>query len=390
MTCNGTGTLEELLRAADRAFRDLYRQEPAFFVAAPGRVNLIGEHTDYNEGFVLPAATDQHVVMAVGPRDDRRVRLSALDFDQSTTFPLDDIEPVKKQTWSNYQRGVAWALQEEGYTLQGMDAAITSDIPIGSGLSSSAAVEVAMAYAFQIVGSLELDGVKRALLCQKAENDFVGMRCGIMDQYIISLGERDHALLIDCRSLDYSPVPVPTGYSIVVCDTKKRRGLVDSEYNARRRECERGAEILGVPALRDISPQELETNADKLDPVTLKRCRHVVTENARVLDAVEALEDGDVATFGQLMNASHVSLRDDYEVSCEELDVMVEAAWEQEGIVGARMTGAGFGGCTVNLVRSEMAEIFRRRVADAYQKATGIAPDIYICRAEEGVRRLDG
>ncbi len=390
MTCNGTGTLGELWKAANKAFRDLYRQEPAFLVAAPGRVNLIGEHTDYNEGFVLPAAIDQHVVMAVGPRDDRRVRLCALDFDQSTTFPLDDIEPVKKQTWSNYQRGVAWALQEEGYTLQGVDAVITSDIPIGSGLSSSAAVEVAMAYAFQRVGSLELDGVKRALLCQKAENAFVGMRCGIMDQYIISLGERDHALLIDCRSLDYSPVPVPTGYSIVVCDTKKRRGLVDSEYNARRQECERGAEILGVPALRDLTPRELEANEEKLDPVTLKRCRHVVTENARVLDAVEALEGGDVAAFGQLMKASHVSLRDDYEVSCEELDIMVEAAWEQEGVAGARMTGAGFGGCTVNLVRSEMAETFSRRVADAYRQATGIAPDIYICRAEEGVRRLDG
>ncbi|MEA3407572.1 MAG: galactokinase, partial [Chloroflexota bacterium] len=375
MTYDKNGGLRELWKAADKAFEGLYGKKAAFFIAAPGRVNLIGEHTDYNEGFVLPAAIDQHVVMAVAPRDDRRVRLSALDFDQSATFALDDVDPVEKETWSNYQRGVAWALQEEGYTLQGMDAVITSDIPIGSGLSSSAAVEVAMAYAFQLVSSLELDGVKRAMLCQKAENDFVGMHCGIMDQYIISLGKRDHALLIDCRSLDYELVPIPRGFNVVVCDTKKRRGLLDSEYNARRQECERGADILGVSALRDVTPQELEANADELDPVTLKRCRHVVTENARVLEAVEALERGDVAAFGQLMNASHVSLRDDYEVSCEELDVMVEAAWEQEGAAGARMTGAGFGGCTVNLVRSEMAETFRERVADAYQQATGIAPN---------------
>jgi galactokinase len=389
MASDQVGELEELCRAVDKAFRDLYGQSPTFLVGAPGRVNLIGEHTDYNDGFVLPAAIDQHVVMAVGPRHDRHVRLCALDFNQGTTFALDDIEPVDRETWSNYQRGVAWALQEEGYTLQGLDAVISSDIPIGSGLSSSAAVEVVMAYAFQIVSELELDGVERALVCQRAENDFVGMRCGIMDQYIISLGERDHALFIDCRSLDYKLVPIPSGFSVVVCDTKKRRGLVDSEYNARRQECERGAEILGVPALRDVTSQKLEANVDRLDPVTLKRCRHVVTENARVVDAVEALKRGDVAAFGQLMNASHVSLRDDYEVSCEELDIMVEAGWEQEGVAGARMTGAGFGGCTVNLVRSEMAQVFKKRVANAYQEATGIAPDIYVCRAAEGVRRLE-
>ena len=357
MTFDQGGEMGKLCEAVDKAFRDLYGQEPTFFVAAPGRVNLIGEHTDYNEGFVLPAAIDQHVVMAVGPRDDRRVRLCALDFKQGTTFALHDIQPVERETWSNYQRGVAWALQEEGYSLQGLDAVISSDIPIGSGLSSSAAVEVAMAYAFQIVSQLELDGVKRALFCQ--------------------------------RAADYKLVPSPSGFSVVVCDTKKRRGLVDSEYNARRQECERGADILGVSALRDVAPKELETNADKLDQVTLKRCRHVVMENARVLEAAEALERGDVASFGQLMNASHVSLRDDYEVSCQELDIMVKAAWEQEGVAGARMTGAGFGGCTVNLVRSEKAETFRRRVTDAYQEATGIVPDIYICRAEEGVRRLD-
>ena len=379
-----------VLRArATQAFEKLYGSRPSLLVAAPGRVNLIGEHTDYNEGFVLPAAIDRHVVIAASPRKDRQVRLYAIDFDETADFDLGDIRYDEERRWSNYQRGVAWALESDGLALQGIDAAITSDVPIGSGLSSSAAIEVAAAYAFQVIGDLSLDGVKRALLCQKAENEFVGMRCGIMDQYIVSLGKRGHALLIDCRSLEYRPVPIPPGCCVIICDTKKRRGLVDSEYNTRRQECERGAKALGVPALRDVTVQEFEARQSELDEETRKRCRHVVTEDERVLDAVAALERGDLVHFGELMNASHISLRDDYEVSCAELDAMVEAAWRQKGVYGARMTGAGFGGCTVNLVASEMAEPFRQRVAREYAEAIGVDPEIYVCSGEEGVRILE-
>ena len=378
--------LASLRQRVVAAFEGEHRLGPDVVVAAPGRVNLIGEHTDYNDGYVLPAAIDRHVVLAARARSDRTVRVLALDFEEQSSFSLDALEYDKVYRWSNYQRGVAWALQQAGHHLPGMDLAITSDVPIASGLSSSAAIELATAYAFQVLGGLQLDGVERALLCQKAENEFVGMRCGIMDQYIISLGKRDHALFIDCRSLNYTLVPIPVGYSLVICDTKKRRGLVDSAYNQRRQECEMGAAALGVRALRDIDPQTFTERERTLDPIVRKRCRHVVTENQRVLDAVHALEAGDVSRFGSLMNASHVSLRDDYEVSCHELDVMVELAQRQEGVLGARMTGAGFGGCTVNLVEESVAERFQRSVAKEYRAATGLNPEIYMCSAEEGVR----
>ena len=380
--------LSALRRRALDAFRRVYRAEPTHWTAAPGRVNLIGEHTDYNDGFVLPAAIDRHVIIAARPRDDRQVHLYALDFDESTVFDLDELSHDEAHPWSNYERGVAWALQGAGYTLRGMEAVIIGDVPIGAGLSSSAAVEVATAYTFQVLGDLALDGVQRALFCQKAENEFVGMRCGIMDQYIISLGQRDHALLIDCRSLEYKLVPIPAGCAVVICDTKKQRGLVDSEYNTRRQECEAGAALLGVPALRDVSVAAFEARQAELGEVTRKRCRHVITANRRTWDAVAALESGDGARFAEMMSASHVSLRDDYEVSCAELDAMVEAAWAQEGVYGARMTGAGFGGCTVNLVAQEATTAFERAVAAAYMAATGLVPEIYVCTAEAGVRTL--
>jgi galactokinase len=383
-----TTSLDSLCQRVRRAFADRFGDVPQFVVAAPGRVNLIGEHTDYNDGFVLPAAIDRHIFIGFRPRADRQVRLHAADFDSDAQFSLDDIHYDREHTWSNYERGVAWVLQQAGFGLVGMDAVIAGDVPVASGLSSSAAIEVATAYAFQLLGDLALDGVKRALLCQKAENEFVGMRCGIMDQYIISLGKRGHALLIDCRSLEYRLVPIPGGCSLIVCDTKKRRGLVDSEYNTRRQECEAGARALGLKALRDITPVEFERRQDLLEATTRKRCRHVVTENQRVLDAVEALSAGDPGRFGQLMNASHLSLRDDYQVSCRELDRMVEAAWKQEGVLGARMTGAGFGGCTVNLVRHGTEDSFKRQVAQEYTEVTGLTPEIYVCAAEDGVLQL--
>jgi galactokinase len=366
-------------------------------------VNLIGEHTDYNDGYVLPVAIDRSILMAAAPRPDRQVVLHALDFDQRTEFSLDDIRHSDQHPWSNYQRGVAFFLQEQGFELPGMNAVISGDIPIGSGLSSSAAVEVAAAYTWQVLSGFSLSRVELALLCQRAENEFVGMKCGIMDQFISALGQRDHALLIDCRTLEHQVVRLgsiaqrgsvtPVSATIVVCDTMKRRGLVDSEYNARRRECEEGVRLLRkhlpvIKALRDVSPAQFERYKGELPEAVRRRCRHIVYENERVLQSVEALKRGDPATFGRLMNESHVSLRDDYQVSCQELNVMAEAAWQVEGVYGSRLTGAGFGGCTVSLVAEEAVERFRTQVAAEYRAATSVEPQIYVCAVEDGVREI--
>jgi len=377
-----------LLQTVHTAFERTFSAQPELIVVSPGRVNLIGEHTDYNDGFVLPAAIDRHVVIGLRPRNDRQVQVHAADFGDTATFSLDHLVRTQHQSWANYVKGVAWALMGDGFGLNGFDAALASDVPVASGLSSSAALEVGFACAFQTLSGFELDGVRRALLCQKAENLFVGMNCGIMDQYIVSLGKAGHALLIDCRSLGYELAPLPAGVSLVICNTRKKRGLVDSEYNTRRAECERGAEVLGVKALRDVTPEQLEARQGELDPVTYRRCRHVVTENNRTLQAVEAMRGGDLARLGELMNASHISLRDDYQVSCFELDMMVEAAWEQPGVYGARMTGAGFGGCAIALVDNEQAEPFAAQVAALYKQNTGLDGEIYICRADDGVHVL--
>jgi galactokinase len=379
-------------------YEEVFGCQPATVVRAPGRVNLIGEHTDYNDGYVLPVAIDRSILMAAAPRPDRQVVLHALDFDhQWTEFSLDDIRHDAQHSWSDYQRGVAFFLQKRGFDLLGLNAVISGDIPIGSGLSSSAAVEVAAAYTWQVLSGFSLSRVELALLCQQAENEFVGMKCGIMDQFISALGQRDHALLIDCRTLEHELVelgasegsPRPSA-TIVVCDTMKRRGLVDSEYNTRRRECEEGVRLLqrrlpGIKALRDVSPAQFERYQEDLREVVRRRCRHIVYENARVLQSVEALREGDLATFGRLMNESHVSLRDDYQVSCRELNVMVEAAWQVEGVYGSRLTGAGFGGCTVSLVAEEAVERFHAHVAAEYQATTGVEPQIYVCAVEDGV-----
>ena len=381
-------------------FEESFGCQPTTVVRAPGRVNLIGEHTDYNDGYVLPVAIDLSILMAAAPRPDRQVVLHALDFEQRTEFSLDDIQHDAQYPWSDYQRGVAFFLQERGFELPGVNAVISGDIPVGSGLSSSAAVEVAAAYTWQVLSGFPLSRVGLALLCQQAENEFVGMKCGIMDQFISTLGQRDHALLIDCRTLEHEAVKLGAGEgsprssaTIVVCDTMKRRGLVDSEYNARRRECEEGVRLLQkhlprIKALRDVSPAQFERYQGDLPEVVRRRCRHIVYENERVLQSVEALRGNDLATFGRLMNDSHISLRDDYQVSCQELNVMVEAAWQVEGVYGSRLTGAGFGGCTVSLVAGEAVEPFRAHVAAEYQAATGIEPQIYVCAVEDGVSEV--
>lgn len=371
-------------------FAEIFGGEPVAVVRAPGRVNLIGEHTDYNDGCVLPVAIDRSVLVAGAPRDDRQVVIYALDFGESVEFSLDDVRHDQAKTWSNYQRGVAYFLEERGIKLPGLNAVVTGDVPIGSGLSSSAAVEVSMAYTWQVLTGFKLSRVELALLCQRAEHEFVGMNCGIMDQFVSALGQRDHALLIDCRSLHYQPVPLPAEAAVVVADTMKRRGLLDSEYNTRRQECEEGVRILQrylpeARSLRDISAAQFVEYKAQLSQKVRKRCRHVIYENERVLRGVAALRAGDLDAFGWLMNESHSSLRNDYEVSCPELDIMVKAAWRVDGVYGSRMTGAGFGGCTVSLVAEEAIGDFRARVAAAYEEATGIVPQIYVCRAEDGV-----
>ena len=366
-----------------------YGAPPELIVRAPGRVNLIGEHTDYNDGYVFPIAIDRSVLFAAAVRSDRTVRLRALDFEAQTSFSLDNVVHAERRRWSNYQRGVAAVLGERGFHLPGIDAAMSSDVPIGSGLSSSAAVEVATAVTWQTLAGFDLERSELALLCQRAENTFVGVNCGIMDQFISALGQQNAALLIDCRTLDYKPVPLPEGMAVVIMDTKKQRGLAGSAYNTRRAECEEGVRLLqahlpGIVALRDVSVPDFERYAGGLSDHVRKRCRHVIGENQRAVDGVDALARGDALAFGKLMDASHISLRDDYEVSCAELDVMVEAAWRVPGVVGARMTGAGFGGCAVALVKADQAEAFSQQVGGAYEDKTGLTPSIYICTAQAG------
>lgn len=372
-----------------QAFSAAFDGSPDAVVHAPGRVNLIGDHTDYNDGFVLPVAIDRAVYIAARARKDRTVRLVALDVNQRTEFSLDRITRDRAATWSNYVRGVALFLQQAGYTLRGLDAVIHGDVPRGAGLSSSAALEMAAALAFAVTSGLALDRVQMALIGRRAENEFVGVQTGIMDQYISSLGQRDHALLIDCRSLDYRLVPLPATVHILVADSGVRRGLVASAYNRRRAECEEGVRRLagrlpGIRALRDVSVEVFEAHKDMLPQPIRQRCQHVIYENQRVLDAVAALERGDLVTMGRLMDASHASLRDLYQVSGPELDALVEIARRVPGCLGARLTGAGFGGCTVNLVEEGAIAAVVAALERDYPAQTGRIPRVYVCRAVEG------
>jgi galactokinase len=371
-------------------FRSVFASEPTDFVRAPGRVNLIGEHTDYNDGFVLPMAIESNVRIALRPRSDHRINLCSGNFNQQVSFGLDNVKHDEGKTkWSEYCRGVASVMLAKGLPLRGMDAVIVGNVPIGAGLSSSAAMEVASAWAFQVAGGFRMDQVDMALACQKAENEWVGMRCGIMDQYISALGRKDHALLIDCRSLTYEAVPLPHGYSFVITNSMIRRGLVDSAYNERRSQCEEGVRLLqkrlpAVKALRDVSSDELEHFKSDLPALTYQRCRHVVSENTRTLESVAALKAGRAADFGRLMNASHDSLRDDYQVSRDELDTLVMIARTTHGCLGSRLTGAGFGGCTVSLVQTGAVDAFVEHVGHEYAVATGITPVMYVSRAAAG------
>ena len=362
--------------------------EPEFVVRAPGRVNLIGEHTDYNDGFVFPMAIDRAVWLALRPVEGREVSVYSLDFSERRGFRLDDLtgaaEGSGEEGWLEYLKGTAWALQDAGHELTAWEGVMSGDVPIGAGLSSSAALEMATARAFAEISRLAWEPGPMALLGQRAENRWVGVNCGIMDQMISAAGRDGHALLLDCRSLEYELVPLPAGTAVVVLDTGTRRGLVDSAYNERRAKCEAAAEFFGIKALRDVTLEQFEGRRGELDEASVRRARHVISENERTVAAAEAMRRGDAAGLGELMDASHESLRDDFEVSSPGLDIMVECARRREECLGARMTGAGFGGCAVALVPEEKAAEFAAAVAGEYLGETGNKPAVYVCRATNG------
>ena len=374
------------------AFRSLYGEEPRIY-RAPGRVNLIGEHTDYNQGLVMPAAIDLSTEVAAGMRDDRRIVLRSQNFGETVELDLDHAPTRGQRHWSDYPFGVAIGLEHAGRRLRGANMLVRSEVPIGSGLSSSAAIEVATGFALLDINEAPIDRLELARICQRAENEFVGMRCGVMDQFTSCFGQAGQALMIDCRSLDYRLLRLPEQVKLVVCNTMVKHDLAASEYNARRAECEEAVRLLaqklsGVRSLRDITIDDLERAGDKLPEDFRKRSRHVVSENARVIEAAAALQGEDMETFGTLMRESHRSLRDDFEVSCEELDLMVALANKSEGVFGARMTGGGFGGCTVNLVKSDSVDSFKQTVFDDYESATGLEPEIYVCTPAQGAERV--
>ncbi len=375
------------LQTISEVFSNRFGTAPQYVVRAPGRVNLIGEHTDYNHGFVLPMAIDRATWIALRPRDDDTVRLHSLEQKEAIEFSLTNLEkgPV---SWSEYPKGVAWALREEGYEISGWEGVSACEVPMGAGLSSSASFELAVARAFVEVGEFAWDPAKMALLCQKAENQWVGVNCGIMDQMISASGVEDHAILIDCRDLSTEAVPLPAGAAVVVMDTGTRRGLVASAYNERRRECERAAQFLGVKAFRDVSRDDFEAKSAGLDEVTRRRARHVVTENDRTQRAALAMKAGQAELLGELIDQSHESMRDDFEISSAPLDAMVRLARESAGCLGARLTGGGFAGCALALVKDEAASSFIDDVSRRYAEATSLTPQLYLCRASNGAECL--
>lgn len=387
------------------SFRSAFGAEPEFIARGPGRINLIGEHTDYNGGFVLPAAINRTVLIAARRVPDATtVELVSMDYGNRASFDLSNIVPAEGDTrWTNYVRAVAWAMSEKGMLdltqLGGVQLAVQGNVPRGAGLSSSAAIEVASGLAFARIVGTEVERKPFALMCQYAENEFIGVKSGIMDQFISAMGQEDSALLIDTRSLDYRSVPLglkEIGYALIAMDSAVPRSLITSAYNQRRLECEEAMKIL-APALhlgpnaqlRDVTLDQLEANASSLPDTLYRRARHIVSEDTRTLEAVKLMEEGlgksdNLARFGQLLYQSHDSLRDDYEVSSRELDMLVELAYKVPGVAGARMTGAGFGGCTVNIVATERLGDFEEQVVEAYRQKSGLDGKMYVCNAVEG------
>jgi galactokinase len=367
-------------------FTEKYGANPRIF-RAPGRVNLIGEHTDYNDGFVMPCAIDFATFVAASVRDDRKIRVASVNFPGEYEFDLDNPTAKIEESWARYVQGVALILERNGHRLKGADILIESNVPIGAGLSSSAALEVSTGFSLSSISGVRVEKWELAKIGQAAEHEYAGVRSGIMDQFASAFGVENHALFLDCRSLDWEPIPLSTA-KFIICNTKTKHELADGEYNKRRADCEEAARLLGHESLRGVTPEEFDEKSKDLPERLQKRARHVITENRRVLDAVEALKDGDLPKFGKLMNESHESLRHDYEVSSKELDMMVKIVRSQPSVLGARMTGGGFGGCTVNLLESDASENFTETVSDEYQKVTGITPEIYVCNAAAGVSEI--
>jgi galactokinase len=380
---------QNIQKALKQKFFELYGIEPEIIVRAPGRVNIIGEHTDYNDGFVLPMAIDRFFWIALSPRSDSLLRVFSLDLDEQTTFDSSCPAHTENGHWSEYFRGIAWAMTDQGYLLQGWDGVATGDIPIGAGLSSSAAVELAVARAFCEASGIEWLPIEMARIAQRAEIEWVGVNCGIMDQLISAAGISGHALLIDCRSLQFEAVPLPKGTVVVVLDTGTRRGLVDSAYNERRQQCEQAAAFFGVPALRDVSMDVFLSKSSEMPLLIQKRARHIISENDRTVMAAGAMRLNDAPALGGLMNESHLSLAVDFEVSCEALDAIALSARNRPECYGARMTGAGFGGCGVALVESANVAEFTRNVSEDYRNRTGLEARLYVCQPVDGATVLE-
>jgi galactokinase len=374
-------------------FRSVYGANPRGIFRAPGRVNLIGEHTDYNDGFVMPAAIDFYSYAAIGERADRQLSVHSEQFQETVEFDWEQLGEPPRKNWSDYVRGVAAVLRDEGYPLRGANLVIDGQVPIGSGLSSSAAIEVTTALALTSLGGVTIRMLEVARLCQRAENTYTGARCGIMDQFVSCFGKRDQALMLDCRSLEATYLQLPPNVRLVICNTMVRHELANGEYNERRASCERVVETLrrfipSIRALRDLTMEDLKQYRTFISDVDFRRSRHVLAENTRVIDAKQALQRMDLAHFGQLIYESHDSLDRDYEVTCKELNIMVDLARNLEGVCGARMTGGGFGGCTINLVESKMVSKFQASVAREYEKLTGVWPQIFVCAAATGASEV--
>lgn len=379
--------MQTLIDNVAHSFSTAFGYKPTHFIQAPGRVNLIGEHTDYNDGFVLPCAIDYYMVVASAKRKDNLIRVVAVDYqDEIDEFNLDaPIEFLPNKMWANYVRGVIHFLQKENYQFGGMDLAISGNVPQGAGLSSSAALEVAIGQTVKTLYQLEISQKEIALIGQKAENHFVGCNCGIMDQLISACGEKDHALLIDCRSLETTAVNIPDNKVVMIINTNKKRGLVDSEYNTRRQQCEDAANILNVKALRDATLDDLLAKKERMSDEVYRRARHVISENQRTLDATKALKNNDLTTLSLLMMQSHISMRDDFEITVKEVDALVDIVKSVIGDKGGvRMTGGGFGGCVVALVTPELVDKVIQIVETQYQAQTGLKETIYVCSASQG------
>ncbi|UJF17528.1 galactokinase [Vibrio sp. SS-MA-C1-2] len=381
-----------LIQAVKTSFTELFDYQPSHIIQAPGRVNLIGEHTDYNDGFVLPCAIDYQAVVAAAKRDDNIVRIISVDYDNEINqFDLtEEITFEENCMWANYIRGVVKCLLGRGFKFGGVDISVSGNVPQGAGLSSSAALEVVIGQTFKELYNLEISQAEIALNGQQAENEFVGCNCGIMDQLISAEGQKGHALLIDCRSLETQAVSMPEDMSVVIINSNKKRGLVDSEYNTRRAQCEEAASIFGVKALRDVTIEQFNAKVADLDPVVAMRARHVITENDRTVAAAQALRNSDLALMGKLMAESHASMRDDFEITVPEIDTIVDIVKAEIGEQGGvRMTGGGFGGCVVAIMPPALVEQVKAAIEAQYQEKTGLKETIYVCQAKDGASLIE-